>query len=152
MNFNGEITVHAPREEVFDALKDAKFFASCVEGVRDLEEIDSTHYTAIMDTKIAYIRFVFDVEVEITRMEPHDFIEAKIAGVPSGIVGRMTGKSRARLIEDGMNTTIAYEIDVALAGRLGSIGQPVLKAKARKIESGFTAKLREAFGASGDRP
>lgn len=150
MKFNGEITVNAPRVAVFDALKNAEFFASCVEGVRDLKEVDSTHYTAIMDTKIAYIRFKFDVDVEVTRMEPHDFIEAKIAGVPSGIVGRMTGTSRARLTGDGEDTTIAYEIDVALAGKLGSIGQPVLKAKARKIERGFTAKLREAFGSSGE--
>ena len=37
MKFSGELIVKAPREAVFDKLKDAPFFASCVEGVHDLE-------------------------------------------------------------------------------------------------------------------
>ena len=59
MKFTGEITVRAPREAVFERLKDAEFFASCVEGVKDMQEIDETHYKAVMETKVAYIRFKF---------------------------------------------------------------------------------------------
>jgi carbon monoxide dehydrogenase subunit G len=142
MNFSGEITVKAPRVAVYEALQDARFFASCVEGVRDMQEIDSTHYTAVLETKIAYIRFTFDVAVEITRMEPINTIEAKVAGVPLGIVGRLTGTSLANLqdIEDG--TAVKYSIDVSLAGKLGALGQPVLKAKAREMERSFTENLR----------
>lgn len=147
MNFSGEITVRAPREAVFDALKDAEFFASCVEGVRDMQEVDETHYTAVMETKVAYIRFKFDVAVEITRIEPHDVIEAKVEGVPAGIVGRLTGTSRANLEQRGEDTAIAYSIDVSLAGKLGALGQPVLKSKAREMERNFTANLRAAFDA-----
>ncbi len=150
MKFTGEITVRAPREAVFDHLKDAEFFASCVEGVKDMQEVDPTHYTAVMETKVAYIRFKFDVAVEITRIEPHDVIEAKVEGVPSGIVGRLTGTSKAVLEERGEDTAIGYEIDVALAGKLGSLGQPVLKAKAREMERQFTENLRAAFDTPGD--
>jgi carbon monoxide dehydrogenase subunit G len=39
MKFSGELTVKAPRGAVFDALRDARFFASCVDGVRDPVEI-----------------------------------------------------------------------------------------------------------------
>ncbi|MGF7159362.1 hypothetical protein FHS85_000981 [Rhodoligotrophos appendicifer] len=145
MNFSGEITVRATREAVYDALKDAQFFASCVEGVRDLQEVDPTHYTAVMETRVAYIRFKFDVAVEVTRMEPHEVIEAKVEGVPSGIVGRLTGASKAHLEQRGEDTAIAYSIDVSLAGKLGALGQPVLKSKAREMERNFTAKLRAAF-------
>ena len=52
MNISGEITVAAPRAAVFDKLKDAPFFASCVEGVKDLKEIDATHYDAVLETKL----------------------------------------------------------------------------------------------------
>ncbi len=145
MNFTGEITVKAPREAVYDAMRDATFFASCVDGVKDLQEIDPTHYSAVMETKVAYIRFKFDVTVEVTRMDPPDAIEAKIEGVPSGIVGRLTGTSKATLEQRGDDTAIAYSIDVALAGKLGALGQPVLKSKAREMEKNFTTKLREAF-------
>src|SRR5262245_12825748 len=47
MKFAGDIYLKAPRAAVFAKLRDARFFASCVEGVRDLNEIDPDHYTAV---------------------------------------------------------------------------------------------------------
>jgi len=41
MKFSGTITVQAPRAQVYKALRDARLFASCVEGVRDLVETGS---------------------------------------------------------------------------------------------------------------
>ena len=49
MEFKGEITVAAPRAEVYARIRDAEFFVSCIEGVRDLEVVDDTHYTAVME-------------------------------------------------------------------------------------------------------
>ncbi len=149
MNFTGAITVRAPRKVVYAALEDARFFASCVEGVSDLKEIDPTRYTAVMETRVAYIRFKFDVTVEIMRMEPDTLIEAKVEGVPTGIVGRMTGTSQARLEDRPDGTAILYSMEVALAGKLGALGQPVLKAKAREMEKTFAARLQKAFDETG---
>jgi hypothetical protein len=151
MNISGEITVAAPRAAVFDKLKDAPFFASCVEGVKDLKEIDATHYDAVLETRVAYMRFSFKVSVEITRLAPPDTIEAKVEGTPIGVVGRLTATSRTHLTEAGGSTVVAYSIDSTLAGKLGSIGQPVLKAKAKEMEKKFTERLRAVFAAEGPR-
>jgi len=151
MNISGEITVAAPRAAVFDKLKDAPFFASCVEGVKDLREIDATHYDAVLETKVAYMRFSFKVSVEITNISPPDTIEAKVEGTPIGMVGRLTATSRTRLTEAGGQTIVAYSIDSTLAGKLGSIGQPVLRAKAKDMEKKFTERLRAAFAAEETR-
>jgi carbon monoxide dehydrogenase subunit G len=56
MKFAGDIHLEAPRAAVFAKLRDARFFASCVEGVRDLNEIDPDHYTAVLDTKVRRAR------------------------------------------------------------------------------------------------
>ena len=82
MIVSGEITLPAPRAVVFDALQNAPFFASCVEGVRDLKEIDPTHYDAVLETKVAFMKFTFKVSVEVTKLSPPDRIEAKIEGTP----------------------------------------------------------------------
>jgi carbon monoxide dehydrogenase subunit G len=145
MKFSGELIVKAPREAVFDRLKDAPFFASCIEGVHDLVEVSPTRYTALFDTKIAYIKFKFEVAVELTRAERPVAIEAKIEGKPHGIVGRLSATSAATFVEEGGETKIQYTIEATLAGRLGSIGQPVLKSKAKEMERQFVANLRAAF-------
>jgi carbon monoxide dehydrogenase subunit G len=151
MNISGEITVEAPRAAVFDKLKDAPFFASCVEGVKDLHAIDPTHYDAVLETKVAYMTFRFKVTVEVTKLAPPDSIEAKIEGTPIGVVGRLTATSRTNLRQAGGQTIVAYSIDSTLAGKLGSIGQPVLRAKAKDMEKKFTERLRAAFAAEETR-
>jgi carbon monoxide dehydrogenase subunit G len=151
MNISGEITVPAPRAAVFDKLKDAPFFASCLEGVKDLKEIDATHYDAVLETKVAYMKFSFKVSVEITRLSPPDTIEAKVEGTPIGVVGRLTAISRTHLTESNGQTVVSYSIDSTLAGKLGSIGQPVLKSKAKDMEKKFTERLRAAFAAKETR-
>lgn len=145
MNISGEISVAAPQAAVFDKIKDAPFFASCIDGVKDLKEIDATHYDAVLETKVAYMTFKFKVTVEITNLAPPDTIEAKIEGAPLGMVGRLTATTRTQLRQADGQTVIAYSIDSTLAGKLGSIGQPVLRAKAKEMEKKFTERLRAAF-------
>jgi carbon monoxide dehydrogenase subunit G len=142
MKFAGELIVQAPREQVYDRLKDAAFFAACVEGVHDLKEITPTQYTALFETKIAYIKFKFEVAVEMTRADRPNAIEAKIDGKPHGIVGRLAATATSSFVEKDGGTAIAYAIEASLTGRLGSIGQPVLKAKAKEMERLFVQNLR----------
>ena len=145
MEFSGEIRIAARREAVYAKLRDANFFASCVEGIGALEERDPTNFSAVLQTRIAYIRFSFDVGVEILREQPPELVEARLEGTPSGVVGRLTATSLATLVQDGAETVITYRLEAALTGRLGSLGQPVLKSKAREMEKQFTANLRKAF-------
>jgi carbon monoxide dehydrogenase subunit G len=147
MRVEGQLSVRAPREEVFARLSDAPFFASCVEGVQDLTEIDPTCYEALFETKVAYMKFRFKVTVEVASMQPPEMIEARVEGRPLGIVGRLTAVTRTWLTQEGDETKITYAVDANLAGKLGSIGQPVLKSKAKEMERKFADRLRAAFHA-----
>jgi carbon monoxide dehydrogenase subunit G len=150
MKFTGEFTVSAPRDVVYERLNDAPFFASCLEGVGDLTQVDAEHYTATLETRIAYIKFKFAVAVEFVEKVPPEKIAVKAEGTPLGVVGRLTSTASATLREDGPEKTIvAYDMDVALAGKLGSIGQPVLKAKAKEMERSFVKNINAAFEGAG---
>jgi len=145
MKFSGEIAVDAKREAVFEKLQDIHFFSSCIDGVRDLTPLDEKRFDAVLETKVAYMTFKFKVTVELTDVRVPELIAAKIEGAPMGLVGRLTATSATRLIDAGDQTMIQYEIDTALTGKLGSIGQPVLKAKAKDMEKQFAKNLRAAF-------
>ena len=147
MKFTGELTVKAPRAAVYKAVRDARFFASCVDGVNDLAEIAPDTYSAVFETKVAYMKFSFKVAVEVTRAEEPNLIEAKVEGTPMGIVGRLTATSATKLSDAGEGTKIDYEVEAALTGKLGSLGQPVLRSKAKEMERQFAARLEAAFAA-----
>src|SRR5580658_5251006 len=143
MKFTGEVTVKAPRAKVYGAVRDARFFASCVDGVQDLEETAPDTYSAVFATKVAYMNFKFKVTV-VRAEEPRE-IEAKVEGTPLGIVGRLAATSLTTLTEVGDETKINYEVEATLAGKLGSLGQPVLRSKAKEMERQFAARLAAAF-------
>jgi hypothetical protein len=147
MKFSGELTVTAPRAQVYAKVRDARFFASCVDGVQDLQETAPDTYSAVFATKVAYMNFKFNVTVQVVRAEEPSEIAAKVEGTPLGIVGRLTATSLTRLTEDGDQTKISYEVDTALTGKLGSLGQPVLRSKAKEMERQFAARLAAAFAA-----
>ena len=110
----------------------------------DLKEIDPTHYEAVFETKIAYLNFKFNVSVEVIKLEIGE-IAAKIEGTPLGVVGRLTATSITTLTDAGDETKVTYSVDATLAGKLGSIGQPVLRSKAKDMEKIFASRLRERF-------
>jgi carbon monoxide dehydrogenase subunit G len=147
MKFSGELTVKAPRDAVYKAVRDARFFASCVEGVHDLQETAPDTYAAVFETKVAYMKFSFKVTVQVVRAEEPRQIEAKVEGTPLGVVGRLTATAVTTLTEDGDATKIAYDVDAALTGKLGSLGQPVLRSKSKEMEKQFAARLAAAFAA-----
>src|SRR3981189_4003540 len=145
MKFTGELVIPAPRDAVYAKVRDARFFASCIEGVQELNEIDPDHYTAVLETKVAYLKFRFKVGVEVVRAQAPSEIEAKIEGTPLGIVGRLTASSVTRLADDAGGTKVSYEIEAALTGKLGSLGQRVLRSKAKELERQFAERMRAAF-------
>ena len=147
MKFTGELTVQAPRAKVYNAVRDARFFASCVDGVSALAETAPDSYAAVFETKVAYMTFKFKVTVQVVRAEPPREIEAKVEGAPLGIVGRLTATALTRLTEIGDQTKIDYEVEATLTGKLGSLGQPVLRSKAKDMERQFAGRLAAAFAA-----
>ena len=145
MKFSGEITVAAQREAVFEVLRDTRFFASCLSGIRELTPVDDTHFDAVLETKVAYMSFKFKVAVAFTEITAPHTIAAKIDGAPLGLAGRLSATTLTTLVDAGDETRIQYEIDTALTGKLGSIGQPVMKSKAKEMEREFAANLRARF-------
>ena len=142
MNVTGEFTVNAPRDAVFKALRDARSFVRFVDGVHDLRQIDPTHYVAMFETKVA-----FNVIVEIIRVDECSKIEANIGGTPLGVIRRLTASSVTKLEDCGSETKVTYSVNSTLAGKLGSIGQPVLRSKAKDMEKLFAQRVRAAFEA-----
>ena len=145
MNVTGEFTVNAPRDVVFKTLRDPNSFVRFVDGVSDLKELDPTHYAAVFETRVAYLKFKFNVTVEVTNVEEPSVIEAKIEGTPSAwsVASRRSRSPSSKTPAPRPRSPIRW--NSTLAGKLGSIGQPVLRSKAKDMEKLFAERLRAAF-------
>jgi uncharacterized protein len=137
----GQIHVDVDRATAFDFVKDPMRLAPW-----GLKELSENRYSAKLTNKVSFITLSFGVVVEVAKIDPPDTIEAKITGDAIGLVGRVTANASLQLSEAGPNrTTISYNANVTLAGKLGGLGEPVFRAKSAEVARNFGANLKAAI-------
>lgn len=145
MQTGGSFAVAIPQDRVFAFVSDPFKLAACIPGCENLHETSTGTYAAVLNTKLGPITLRFDVTVQLTRVEPPTAIDATIAGTAAGS-GRLSARAEVRLAApDAATTDIAYTIEMTLAGKLGSFGQPVFRAKSDELSKKFAVNLKAAL-------
>jgi carbon monoxide dehydrogenase subunit G len=140
---SGEITVAVDRPAAFAIVRDPMRLARCIPGCTDVREAGPDRYTAVLTSQVAFMTLSFKVIVDVTRVEPPETIEATITGDAVGLSGRVAATARLDLAEaSDSRTTLRYATQVGLTGKLGSLGQPVLRATSAKMARQFGDNLK----------
>lgn len=147
----GEIIVEVDRDTAFRFIEDPEQLAQCIPGCRDLRQVAPGSFTAVLTNEVAFMTLNFQLAVEVVRITPPDVIEARITGRPIGFAGQLTGTAELRLSDAGPGRTIIrHSSDIGLTGRLGSLGQPVFRAKSTEMTAKFAANLKAALEKNAD--
>lgn len=153
MELKGNLFIKANRENVFAAIRDPNAVVGCIEGVGELEAIDDSHFRASMQTRVGFMRLNFKIDVELLEVVPHERVRLQIQGRSIGLVGRLRATSEVTLSDghgdsdsDGDDgTMLNYLTELVFTGKLGSIGQAAIKAKASELEKQFATNLSDAL-------
>jgi uncharacterized protein len=141
-----QFEVHAARDRAFAFLQDVSLLAPCLPGCRDLKELEPNRYAAVIEIQVAFLKLKFDVQVQIVEAQAPERLLAKIVGKPAALAGQLTMTADMVLTEvDGTNTHLAYEIDLGLTGKLGSVGQSAFRAKAEEMGRRFAENVKAAL-------
>lgn len=141
----GEIVVDVDRDTVFKFIEVPEQLAQCIPGCRDLRQASPTSFTAVLTSEVSFMTLNFQVVVEVVKISPPNAIEAKITGRPMGFSGQLMGTAQLQLADAGEGRTIIrHSSDIGLTGKLGSLGQPVFRAKSTEMSAKFAANLKAA--------
>lgn len=144
----GEVTVDVDRATAFAFVRDPQRLAGCIPGCRDLRELSTDHYSAVLTNRVAFITLSFKVIIDVVRMEPPTRIEAKITGDAVGLQGHLVATARVELTEAAERCTkIRYLTEVALMGKLGGLGQPAFRATSTQLAREFGVNLKKGIEA-----
>jgi uncharacterized protein len=150
----GEIVVEVDRDTAFKFIEVPEQLAKCIPGCRDLRQVSPKSFTAVLTSEVSFMTLNFQVVVEVVKISPPDAIEAKITGRPMGFSGQLMGTAELQLADAGEGRTIIrHSSEIGLTGKLGSLGQPVFRAKSTEMSAKFAANLKAALekGAQGKR-
>ena len=142
----GEIIVDVDRETAFKFIEVPEQLARCIPGCSDLREVAPGRFTAVLTSEVSFMTLNFQVVVEVVKIDPAHTIEARITGRPIGFSGQLVGKAQLELADAGQGrTVIRHSSDIGLTGKLGSLGQPVFRAKSAEMSTKFAANLKAAL-------
>ena len=136
MKIDGEFTVDAPIQKVWETLNDVESLAGMLPGAKGLREVGPDEYQATMDVGIGPIKTSFSGKVKIAeRDEPSRYV-LKVEG--NSRHGWMNGTGTIDLeVVSEDSTFVRAAGDIQVGGMIARVGQRMLPGIAKQMMGAF---------------
>lgn len=146
MKLEHHLTLDAPRTAVWAVLMDLPVAAGCVPGTRDIAPAgDGVRGT--LDVRVGPVKLALGGTVAV---ESRDEVAGTARLRADAADQRIGGAVRALVdlaVTGDAPTELRISTDVAILGRIGELGQPLIARQADKVLAGFAECLRRTVAA-----
>jgi carbon monoxide dehydrogenase subunit G len=148
MLIKDNFVVTAPVEVVWAFFQDMPRVSMCMPGADSVEEVEPNKYRGKLKAKVGAIRASFSGEVVITDQVAPELLKASIKAEDRSLASLVTGTFTSQLTPVESGTQVDYEVDVALRGRLATVGFASVQQVARRMTTQFASCLQEALSST----
>ena len=133
----------ANRDETWAVVTDIPKAASCIPGIIEVTPNGEGRYTAILKAKVGPMGLTLSGTVSVLSQdddsgEAEFLVEANDRRVGGGVKTNMTMKVTPKTAKE---SELEIKADTTFMGRLGELGQPIIRRKARNTLEDFTKNL-----------
>lgn len=142
------VRVDAPRERVWALLMDIPQAALLVPGVGNVAPAgtDPETYRGSIRVQVGPVRLALDGEVRvIARDDAAGTAAVRLDGADSRLGGGVRADVRLEM-SGSLPTEVRIATDITVLGRIGELGQPLMKRKADQVMAEFGRNLQRALG------
>jgi len=148
LTFAQECVIPVERERLWDFLMEVPRVARCVPGVETVEAVEAGAYRGSLRVQVGPIRLSLQGTMIV---EEQDRVAWRARMRAEANDRRLGGGIRARMSltlapGDG-GTRLQIETDLAVLGKIGEFGQPIIKKKADTLLAEFARNLQTALAA-----
>jgi carbon monoxide dehydrogenase subunit G len=146
VTFTQECTIPVVRERLWDFLMDIPTVSRCVPGVGNVEAAGDNAYRGGFEVKVGPIRLSLQGTITVEEQDRGEWrarmrAEANDRRLGGGIRARM----HLTLLPAAAGTRVKIDTDLAVLGRIGEFGQPVIRSKADALLEEFARNLGTAL-------
>lgn len=150
MKVEREISIRAPREAVWDFLWDVPRLAACIPGATEVRTVeDGKRYAAIVGERVGPFRVRFPLEIEVLDVEPPARLRARAGGRDASVDGLVKVDIDVSLTVVQGGTALRLRAEIAVLGKLGTLGHSVIVRKGTEIVDRFAGAVRAHLEAQG---
>jgi carbon monoxide dehydrogenase subunit G len=155
MKLSSSFVVPAEQAVVFAHFLDPGSMRASLPGCAELERTDATHYRGRLVNEVAHVRFSAAFSAEVTELTAPREVRALLKGedrkLGSSIkVGALL--TVAPSTSDPRQSEVAYDLDIALWGRIGRLGESIVRRRSQEVEREFVAAFSKVCAGEDDAP
>jgi carbon monoxide dehydrogenase subunit G len=144
MTMNGEVQLHAAREEVWQKLNDPEVLKVCIPGCESLNMLSEHEFEAVATNRIGPVKARFKGRVTLSDLDPPNGYKISGQG-DGGVAGFAKGGATVNLKPiDGGGTLLSYAVEAQIGGKLAQLGQRLVNGAAKKLADQFFEKFAAA--------
>ncbi len=144
MKISGSAVLHAPPEQVWQAINDPEVLARVIPGCDALNPLGEGHFGMTVTLGVAAIKGSYTGEVRLLDLVQPTSLTMHASG--SGGPGTVDTTVLVRLDGPGDGTTLLdYQADAVVGGMVGGVGQRVLTSVAKKTAGLFFSAIDDVL-------
>jgi carbon monoxide dehydrogenase subunit G len=144
MKFEQQVTTDSTRAAMWALLSDIPTVARCVPGVEDVQQVDPKTYQGVVRFRLGPIGLNLSGTVEVQQDESQGHLNMTVQAKDQRLAGGIRAIVEATLTEVGPSSVgLKVSSDVQFMGRLGELGQPLIKRKIDSLFKEFAENLKK---------
>ena len=141
MKLAGSCKLNVKKEIVWQALNDPNVLKQCIPGCESFEKESDTIFTVAATNQIGPMNATFSGTVTLSNIQENQSYTIKGEGQSS--VGFANGSADVKLTEKNGSTTLIYEVNVNVGGKIAQLGSRLIDGVAKKMSDYFFGRFAD---------
>ena len=141
MKLVGSYKLNVKKEIVWQALNDPNVLKQCVPGCESFEKKSDIIFTVTATNQIGPMNATFSGTVTLSNIQENQSYTIKGEGQSS--VGFANGSANVKLMEKNESTTLTYEVNVNVGGKIAQLGSRLIDGVAKKMSDYFFGRFAD---------
>ena len=141
MKLNGSYKLNVKKEHVWKALNNPNILKQCIPGCESFDKESSTVFNVTATNQIGPMNATFSGTVTLSNIQENQ--SYTLSGEGQSPVGFANGSADVKLKEENRTTTLSYEVDVNVGGKIAQLGSRLINGVAKKMSDYFFGRFAD---------
>tara|TARA_B100000315_G_scaffold220426_1_gene223099 strand:- start:249 stop:830 length:582 start_codon:yes stop_codon:yes gene_type:complete len=141
MKLSGSYELNIKKEIVWKALNDPDVLKDCIPGCESFDKESNTSFTVVATNQIGPMNATFSGKVNLSNIQENKCYT--LSGEGQSSVGFANGTADVNLIEKNGKTTLRYEVNINVGGKIAQLGSRLINGVARKMSDYFFGRFAD---------
>ena len=141
MKLSGSYRLSVKKEVVWKALNDSNILKQCIPGCEAFNKEGDTVFNVTATNQIGPMNATFSGVVTLSNIEENQ--SYTLSGEGQSSVGFANGSADVKLVEENGITTLNYEIEVNVGGKIAQLGSRLINGVAKKMSDYFFGRFAD---------